>query len=177
VIDVRQLTPATGRQYLESLAEILIDCVEGGASVGFMASLSKRDAEAFFEKVLECVERGERILLGAFTGLGAFSDSQLVGTVQIVIATPPNQPHRADVAKLLVRRSARGQGVATLLMQHVEQASRLAGKTLLVLDAVTGGDAAKLYTRLGWTQAGVIPDYALFPDGTFCDTTIYWKKL
>ena len=136
-----------------------------------MAPFSKREAEAFFEKVVEGIERGERILLAAF------DDSELLGTVQIVTATPPNQPHRADVAKLLVRRSARGRGVGALLMKHVEQVSLAAGKTLLVLDTVTGGDGERLYTRLGWTRSGVIPKYALFPDGAFCDTTIFWKEL
>jgi GNAT superfamily N-acetyltransferase len=136
-----------------------------------MASLSKPEAEGFFEKVVEGVERGERILLGAFV------DSELLGTVQIITATPPNQPHRADIAKLLVHRSARGQGLATRLMEQVEEASRCAGKTLLVLDTVTGGDAERLYTRMGWTKSGVIPNYALFPDGRFCDTTVFWKDL
>jgi len=146
-----------------------MDCVAGGASVSFMASLTQSSAESFFAGVLEAVQRSERILLAAFDG------SELVGTVQIVTATPDNQPHRADIAKLLVLRSARGQGVATLLMQHVEEVSRLIGKTLLVLDTVTGGSAEKLYLRLGWTRCGVIPNYALFPDGTWCDTTIFWK--
>ena len=100
-----------------------------------------------------------------------------MGTVQVHLATPPNQPPRADVAKLLVSRSARGRGVGALLMQHAEEATRRAGKTLLVLDTVTGGDGEKLYTRLGWTRVGVIPKYALFPDGTWCDTTIFWKGL
>jgi ribosomal protein S18 acetylase RimI-like enzyme len=136
-----------------------------------MASFSKTDAESFFGSVLQSVQKGERILLAAFSG------SQLVGTVQIVLATPPNQPHRADIAKLLVARSARGQGIATRLMLCAEETSRRAGKTLLVLDTVTGGQAEKLYTRLGWTRAGVIPNYALFPDGRFCDTTIFWKQL
>jgi GNAT superfamily N-acetyltransferase len=100
-----------------------------------------------------------------------------VGTVQILTATPPNQPHRADIAKLLVHRSARGQGIGARLMERAEQASRAAGKTLLVLDSVTGGDGARLYTRLGWNIVGVIPNYALFPDGRFCDTTVFWKAL
>src|SRR4051812_5030589 len=136
-----------------------------------MANLSRADAEFFFEKVLEDVQRGDRVLLAAFL------DSTLVGTVQILTATPPNQPHRADVAKLLVLRSARGQGVGSRLMKHVEEASRLAGKTLLVLDTATGGFAEKLYMSLGWTRVGVIPRYALYPDGTWCDTTIFWKQL
>jgi GNAT superfamily N-acetyltransferase len=171
VIEIRRLSAAEGRQYVGALADVLLDCVAGGASVSFMASLTKPEAEAFFEKVLEGVERGERILLAAFL------DSELLGTVQILTATPPNQPHRADIAKLLVHRSARGQGLATRLMEHVEEASRSAGKTLLVLDTVTGGDAERLYMRLGWTKSGVIPKYALFPDGRFCDTTVFWKDL
>jgi GNAT superfamily N-acetyltransferase len=171
MIQIRRLPAAEGRQYIGALADVLLDCVEGGASVSFMASLSKPEAEAFFVRVVEGVERGERILLAAFL------DSELLGTVQILTATPPNQPHRADVAKLLVRRSARGQGIAKRLMEEVEEASRLSGKMLLVLDTVTGGDAERLYLRMGWTRAGVIPNYALFPDGRFCDTTIFWKDL
>jgi len=171
VIEIRQLSAAEGRQYVGALADVLLDCVAGGASVSFMASLSKPEAEAFFARVAEGVERGDRILLAAFV------DAELLGTVQILTATPPNQPHRADIAKLLVHRSARGQGLATRLMEHVEEASRLAGKTLLVLDTVTGGDAERLYMRLGWKKSGIIPNYALFPDGRFCDTTIFWKEL
>jgi GNAT superfamily N-acetyltransferase len=171
VITIRQLSVAEGRSYLGALADVLLDCVEGGASVSFMASLTKADAESFFETVLDEVGRGERILLAAFL------DSKLVGTVQVLLRTPPNQPHRADVAKLLVLRSARGQNVGARLMEEVEQASRLAGRTLLVLDTATGGQGEKLYTRLGWTRVGVIPKYALYPDGTWCDTTIFWKQI
>jgi GNAT superfamily N-acetyltransferase len=168
MIEVRRLSE---RQYVGDLAEVLVDCVEGGASVSFMAGFSKSEAATFFEKALDRVARGERILLAAFDG------SMLVGTVQVITETPPNQPHRADIAKLLVRRSARGKGVATVLMEHAEEASRQAGKTLLVLDTVTGGQAEKLYERMGWTKAGIIPNYALFPDGRPCDTTIFWKDL
>ena len=171
MVQIRRLAAAEGRQHVAALAEVLLDCVEGGASVSFMASLSRAEAEAFFENAVSEVESGRRIVLAAFI------DSQLVGTVQVITATPPNQPHRADVAKLLVLRSARGQGVATRLMQEAEAASSLAGKTVLVLDTVTGGDAERLYARLGWTRVGVIPNYALFPDGTFCDTTVFWKQV
>ncbi len=139
--------------------------------MSFMASLSKAEAESFFEKVLDGVQKADRILLAAFI------DSKLVGTVQILIATPPNQPHRADIAKLLVVRPARGQGVASRLMEHAEAASRLAGKSLLVLDTVSGDTAERLYVRMGWTRAGVIPKYAMYPDETWCDTTIFWKQL
>lgn len=171
MIEIRPLKEFEALSYLETLAEVLMDCVEGGASVGFMTPLTRAAAESFFAKAIEGVRLGERILLAAFV------DSQLVGTVQIVTATPPNQPHRADVAKLLVLRSARGQGVAARLMEQVEETSRVAGKTLLVLDTVTGSVAEKLYLRLGWTAAGVIPRYAMFPDGAWCDTTIFWKRL
>jgi len=171
MIEIRQLNATEGLQYLEPLVEVLLDCVEGGASVSFMAPLPRATAESFFEKIIQGVQQGDRILLAAFI------DSKLVGTVQILLATPPNQPHRADVAKLLVLRSARGQGIGALLMEHAEKASRLRGKTLLVLDTATGGDAERLYARLGWTRVGIIPNYALFPDGTPCDTTIFWKQL
>jgi len=171
MIEIRQLNATEGLQYLPALVEVLLDCVEGGASVSFMAPLPRATAESFFEKVIQGVQQGGRILLAAFI------DSKLVGTVQILLATPPNQPHRADVAKLLVLGSARGQGIGARLMEHAEKASRLRGKTLLVLDTATGGDAERLYMRLGWTRVGVIPNYALFPDGTWCDTTIFWKQL
>ncbi|MGA7413115.1 MAG: GNAT family N-acetyltransferase [Bryobacteraceae bacterium] len=165
------MTAAEGRRHLGALAEVLLDCVEGGASVSFMSALSKTEAQSFFEKVLRGVHQGDRILLAAFI------DSKLVGTVQILLATPPNQPHRADIAKLLVVRSARGQGVARQLMERAEEVSRLAGRTLLVLDTATGGQAEKLYSRLGWTRVGVIPRYALYPDGAWCDTTIFYKQV
>ena len=171
MIEVLRLSYEQGCQHIGALAEVLLDCVAGGASVSFMEPFSKIDAEAFFETVLQGVKKGDRILLAAF------SDSVLVGTVQILLATPPNQAHRADIAKLLVSRAARGQGVGARLMQHVEQASRQAGKTLLVLDTVTGESGERLYSRLGWTQAGVIPKYAHYPDGRWCDTTIFWKEL
>ena len=171
MLEIRQLTAAEGRQYVGALAEVLLDCVEGGASVSFMASLSKAEAESFFETVLAGVDKGERILLAAFL------DSKLAGTVQILLATPPNQPHRADIAKLLVARAARGQGIAGQLMERAEEASRLAGKSLLVLDTVTGDRAERLYLRLGWTRSGVIPKYAMYPDGKWCDTSIFWKQL
>jgi GNAT superfamily N-acetyltransferase len=171
VVEIRELSAAEGRERLKVLAEVLWDCVEGGASVSFMAPFSQTDAEGFFETVLNEVEEGKRILLAAF------DESKLVGTVQMITATPPNQPHRADIAKLLVLRSARAHGVASRLMEEVENSARRVGKTLLVLDTVTGGGAEKLYLRLGWTKVGVVPNYALFPDGRWCDTTIFWKQV
>ena len=165
------MTAAEGRQNVRALADVLVDCVEGGASVSFMAPLSKAEAEAFFEKVLSEVESGERILLAGYAG------GKLVGTVQIALPWQPNQPHRADIAKLLVMRSARGQGIATLLMRQAEDHARAAGKTLLVLDTTTGDDAERLYQRLGWSKVGIIPRYALYPDGRWCDTTVFYKNI
>ena len=171
MVEIRCLTAAEGRQHIAALAGVLLDCVEGGASVSFMASLSKAGAESYFEDVLAGVQKGDRILLAAFF------DSSLVGTVQILTSMPPNQPHRADVAKLLVLRAARGQGIGSRLMEEAERVSRQAGKTLLVLDTATGDRAERLYVHLGWTRLGVIPGYAMYPDGTWGDTTFFWKRL
>ena len=170
-IEVRRLTPSEARRLTPDLARVLVDCVEGGASVSFMSPFEQSGGEAFFAKVADGVEAGERILLAGF------AEGTLVGTVQIVTSTPPNQPHRADVAKLLVMRSARGWGVARRLMEEVERQALTAGRTLLVLDTVTGGDAERLYQRMNWVKAGVIPNYALFPDGRLTATTIFWKAL
>lgn len=117
------------------------------------------------------VDRGRRLILAAFAG------DRLVGTVQVILALPPNQPHRAEIAKLLVHRDARNRGVAPLLMERADAEARAEGKTLLVLDTVTGGTADRLYTRLGWTRVGEIPGYALYPDGRLCGSTIFWKAL
>ena len=124
-----------------------------------------------FEGFVADAEQGRRLILAAF------AEGRLVGTVQVILALPPNQPHRGEIAKLLVHRSARGRGIAQQLMDSAEVEARAEGKTLLVLDAVTGGDAARLYDRLGWTTVGVIPNYALYPDGRPCDTTYFWKAL
>ena len=170
-IEIRRLGPTTVRDHLDALAAVLEDCVAGGASVGYMAPFSRDDARAAFEGFVADAERGARIVLAAFDG------EQLVGTAQVVLALPPNQPHRAEIARVLVHRSARRRGIAARLMAAAEEAARAEGRTLLVLDAVTGGDAARLYDSLGWTTVGVIPGYALYPDGRPCDTTVFWKAL
>ena len=170
-IEIRRLDGPELRSQLDGLAAVLVDCVEGGASVGYMAPFSHAEARAAFEAFAAEVEQGRRLLLAAF------AEGELVGTVQVVLATPPNQPHRGEIARMLVRRSARRRGIAQRLMAQAEQEARAEGKTLLVLDAVTGGDAARLYDRLGWTTVGVIPNYALYPDGRPCDTTVFWKAL
>jgi len=170
-IEVRRLGPDEPRELLDTLAEVLADCVAGGASVGYMAPFSHEDARAAFEVFARDAEQGRRIILGAFL------DGNLVGTAQLVVAVPPNQPHRADVARVLVHRSARRRGIAQQLMEQLEREARTEGKTLLVLDTVTGDDAERLYARLGWNRVGVIPGYALYPDGRTCDTTVSWKAL
>jgi len=170
-IEIRRLASSDLREQLDALAGVLADCVAGGASVSYLAPFSHEQARAAFDAVAAEVEQGRRLLLGAFAA------GRLVGTVQVILALPPNQPHRAEIAKLLVHRSARKRGVAQLLMEHAESEARAAGKTLLVLDTVTGDDAERLYARLGWTRVGVIPGYALYPDRRPCDTTIFWKSL
>jgi GNAT superfamily N-acetyltransferase len=157
--------------HIDGLARLLIDCVEGGASVSFMHPLSRERAVTFWRRVAHGVAAGERALLVAEDGQG------LCGTVQLVFDLPENQPHRADLAKMLVHRRARRQGVGTALMRAAEATARDCGKTLLVLDAVTDGDAARLYERLGWTRVGDIPGYALMPRGGLCSTTVYYRNL
>lgn len=171
MINVRALTGPEARDHVTDLAAVLVDCVAGGASVSFMLPFGQADGEAFYDAVAADVEAGKRILLAAFV------EARLVGTVQVVTALPPNQPHRGDVAKLLVHPSARGQGIARRLMEEAERSAVAAGKTLLVLDTVTGGTAERLYERLNWVKVGVIPNYALYPDGRLTATTIFFKKL
>jgi GNAT superfamily N-acetyltransferase len=156
---------------VEGLAELLIDCVEGGASVSFMHPLAPAKAQAFWRRVAAGVAAGERALLVAE------DDAGIVGTVQLVLDQPDNQPHRADLAKTLVHRRARRQGLGAALLRAAEQMARDCGKTLLVLDTVTGSDAERLYARLGWVRVGTIPGYALMPRGGLCSTTLFYKTL
>ena len=156
---------------IDGLADLLIDCVEGGASVSFMLPLSRGRAIAFWRRVAHGVAAGERALLVADDADG------LCGTVQLILDQPENQPHRADLAKMLVHRRARRQGLGAALMRAAEATARECGKTLLVLDAVTGGDAARLYESLGWERVGSIPGYALMPEGGLCSTTVYYRNL
>ena len=170
-IEIRRLAGSVLRAHLDGLAAVLHDCVAGGASVSYLEPFSHEQARGGFKDFAAEVERGRRLILAAF------ADGEVVGTVQVILALPPNQPHRAEIAKLLVHRSARRRGIAELLMDHAEAEARAEGKTLLVLDTVTGDSAERLYERLGWTRVGVIPGYALYPDRRPCDTTIFWKAL
>jgi GNAT superfamily N-acetyltransferase len=165
------LLPVLSDCDIEQLADVLIDCVEGGASVNFMHPLPRDKATGFWRSLAADVAGGGRMLLVARDAGG------IAGTVQVVPARPDNQPHRADIAKMLVHRRARRRGVGAALMRAAEDAARDAGKTLLVLDTVTGGDAERLYTRLGWIFVGVIPDYALWPEGGMCNASLYYRKL
>lgn len=157
--------------HIDALASVLIDCVEGGASVSFTLPLTRERAVAFWRRIACDVAAGERALIIAEDAQG------ICGTVQLVLAQPENQPHRADLAKMLVHRRARRHGLGAALMRAAEDTARECGKTLLVLDAVTDGDATRLYERLGWVRVGDIPRYALMPTGEPCSTTVYYRDL
>jgi GNAT superfamily N-acetyltransferase len=169
---IRRLVGTELSRSLDALTEVLIDCVEGGASVSFLSPLSRANALRFWRGVAESVDRKERVLLIAEDEQGT-----VVGTAQLITDMPENQPHRAEVAKMLVHRKARRQGVAQQLMAAIDAAARAAGKTVLVLDTATGGDAERLYQRAGWQQVGAIPNYALMPDGELAGTTFFFKQL
>ena len=169
--EIVSLDAPVAERELDQLASVLVDCVEGGASVSFMAPFPQDQALAFFRKVEGSVAAGDTVLLAARLA------GKIVGTVQLGLDTPPNQPHRADIKKLLVHRSARGHGVGAALMARAEEEARRRGRWLLVLDTVPGENGHRLYLREGWTQTGLVPDYALFPDGRPCDTAIMWKRL
>ena len=158
-------------QIREALSEILVEVVANGGSVSFMHPLSSEVADTFWENSLAAAARGARVVLGAF------DDERLVGTVTLLLDCPPNQPHRAEVAKLMTRMSHRGRGVAKALMRAAERVAVERARTLLVLDTAADGGAAALYEGLGFTLAGTIPDYALKPHGGLTGTMIYWKRL
>jgi GNAT superfamily N-acetyltransferase len=160
-----------GDPEIQGLSDVLIDCVEGGASVSFLLPMSRAKADAFWRTIGNSVARGERVVLAAEDDAGA-----IVGTVQVILAQPENQPHRGDLAKMLVHRRARRRGIGAALLAAAERTALSAGKTLLVLDTASG-DAERLYLRQGWQRCGEIPNYALWPDGTPCATTIYFKFL
>jgi GNAT superfamily N-acetyltransferase len=170
-VEIVSLAAPVSECALDELAEVLADCVEGGASVNFMSPYSPGEARRFFDKVASGVASGDIVLLVARL------EGRIVGTVQLGLDTPPNQLHRADVKKMLVHRSARGRGIGAALMAAIEEQARQHGRWLLVLDTVPGESGHRLYLRSGWLQSGTIPDFAQFPDGRFCDTAIMWKWL
>jgi GNAT superfamily N-acetyltransferase len=168
-VTVRRVVAVTEAQ-VQGLAQVLVDCVEGGASVSFMHPLSVDKAEAFWRRVGEEVARGERALVIAEDEQG------IVGTAQLVLGQPENQPHRADLAKMLVHRRGRRRGIGAALLRAAEEAAVACGKSLLVLDTASD-DAERLYVRAGWQLCGVVPDYALLPRGGLCRTTFYYRML
>lgn len=168
-IAIRALGPSPAIRAM--LSEILIEVVAGGGSVSFMHPLAREAADAFWEAALASAARGERIVLGAW------EEEILAGTVSLLLDCPPNQPHRAEIAKLMTRPSHRGRGVAAALMRAAEEFAVGRARTLLVLDTATEGGAARLYERLGFCLAGEIPDYALKPHGGLTGTLIYWKRI
>jgi GNAT superfamily N-acetyltransferase len=159
------------QRLIGQLAALTKDCVDGGASIGFMQPFSLDRGIRFWGTVGEAVAAGQRALLVAEDERG------VCGTVQLILDQPDNQPHRADLAKMQVHRRARRQGLGEALLRAAEQTARAAGRTLLVLDAVTDGDAARLYARLGWVRVGDIPRYALYPQGGYCSTTFFYRDL
>ncbi len=169
--DIRLLSAVEARTVLRDLCDVLADCVNGGASVGFMQPYMPVDALPYWQSVADSVESGGTLLFVAVI------EGRVVGTVQVGAAQMPNQPHRGDLKKLLVHRSARGKGLARLLMEAAEREAARIGKTLLVLDTATGSDAEAIYPRLGWQRVGVVPDYAMWPEGGLCDTTIFYKRI
>jgi GNAT superfamily N-acetyltransferase len=167
---VRRLTSVSERQIAE-LGELLIDCVAGGAPVTFMHPVSPVKAEAFWRGVAAGVADGSRALLVAE------DESGVVGTVMLVLDLPENQPHRADLAKMLVHRRARRRGLGAALMRAAEATALACGRTLVVLDTATGSDAERLYARLGWQRVGEIPDFSLRPHGGMTATTYFYRVL
>ena len=169
-VRIRALEPAELRALVPALSNVLADCVEGGASVSFMSPYSRDDASVFWNRIADTAERGDVSVLVAEV------DGQVSGTVQIGFDMPPNQPHRGEIRKLLVHRGARGKGLGKELMRAAEQEALARGKSLLCLDTASGA-AVHIYESLGWKRVGTIPDFALLPDGGYCDTTIFYKRL
>lgn len=168
-IEIRPLAAAATTE--AKLAELLVETVASGGSVSFMHPLAAEDASGFWRRSLEAASRGERVVLGAWDG------ELLAGTVTLLLDFPPNQPHRAEIAKLMTRPDHRGQGVATRLMRAAEALAIEKGRTLLVLDTASEEGAAGLYERLGFTLAGEIPNFALKPHGGLTGTLVYWKRI
>ncbi|HMO96272.1 MAG TPA: GNAT family N-acetyltransferase [Tepidiformaceae bacterium] len=169
-IRIEELRSPWAPEIIGGLAGVLADCVEGGASVSFMWPLPVAKAAAFWAGMAARAANGEAFTLAAWDG------EVICGTVTLALGLPENQPHRADVTKLLVHRSARGRGIGERLMGEIERIAAREGKSLLVLDTASPA-AEHIYRKLGWNECGVIPGYALNPDGMPCATTVFWKQL
>ena len=165
---IRTLSAEETAGRAEALAEVLLDCISGGASVSFMSDFPRADATAYFHSIARQVAAGQRVL---------FAAGDIDGTAQLILDTPPNQPHRADLAKMLVHRRARRRGLGRALFAAVEEEALRRGRTLLTFDTMTGGEAERMYLACGCTKVGEIPDYALFPDGRPGPTSVFFKAL
>lgn len=170
-VEIVALAAPVADDIIDQLACVLVDCVAGGASVSFMAPFAHEDGVSFFRKVEASVASGDTVLLAAMVG------KRIVGTVQLGLDTPPNQPHRADVKKMLVHRCGRRRGIGAALLAALEREAMARRRWLLMLDTVPGDNGYRLYRRCGWTEIGTIPDYALLPDGRPCATAIFYKRL
>lgn len=169
--EIRRLLPGEYASWVPQLGAILADCVNAGASVSFLLPFTATDGAAFFASLAGGVEQEERIVFGAFV------EGKLAGTAQLILNLPPNQPHRAEIAKMLVSPQHRGKGLAAALLAGLEAEAKARGKWLLVMDTVRDGVADRLYRRQGYQVVGIIPDYALMPDGALCDTVVFYKDL
>jgi len=170
VISINRVDPTASPADVRGLAELLIDAVDSNAGISFMRGLTEAEAEAWWRSILTASPRRAIVLV-------ARDPSGIVGTVQVQPSWAPNQPHRADVAKLIVHRRSRGQGIATALMRAAEQEATAAGLTLLLLDTCKGSPAERLYASMGWVRVGEVPGFALNPDGSLCDTVFFYKRL
>lgn len=169
--EIRELDAEAARGLIEPLAAILVDCVEDNASINFVWPFTQGDAVAWWRGVIDRMEVGPLVLLGAFRGGG------LVGSAQLGLDMPPNQRHRAEVRKVIVHRGARGLGIGTALMAALDGAARRHGRTLLTLDTAAGSSGDRLYLRLGWTRFGTVPGFALHPDGQPGECAFFWKQV
>lgn len=169
--EIRTLDAGAARGLIEPLAAILVDCVEDNASISFMWSFTHAEAVAWWRGVIDRMDAGPSVLLGAFRG------GDLVGSAQLGLDMPPNQRHRAEVKKVIVHRGARGLGIGTALMAALDDEARRHGRTLLTLDTAAGSSGDRLYLRLGWTRFGTVPGFALYPDGQPGDCAFFWKQV
>jgi GNAT superfamily N-acetyltransferase len=170
-VTIRELDADGYRAAIPGLAALLVDAVDGGASVNFVAGVTKEQAAAWW------TERVDQVRDGVITPLVAVDGEDVVGSLLLIRSTNPNSPHRAEIGKVLVHRSARRRGIGAALMRAIEERARADGRWMLVLDTVTGSAAESMYRSLGWTELGVMPNHALLTDGTPAPTTFFWKDL
>ena len=168
---ITRLSAAELRASAKELADLLVDAVNGGASLGFVSPFGHDAAAAWWEELAPAVADGRRLIWAARSG------DRLTGTVSLALEPKPNAPHRAEIAKLVVHRDARGQGLGRRLLAAAEEAATVAGRTLLLLDTESGSAAEYLYRSAGWTEIGVVPDHAALPSGPLRPTTFFYKSL